>query len=166
MDRKKALDQLRLMQAWHEDNGNGPNADYDAICYAINIIEEMPEERTETHACDCISRQAAIDAIENAFDRETILNRFVRKIAISAVRLLQPVQPELPIKEKCAYCPHCSNCDVNDDLTLKQRTGKWVMNDHIGTFKIFTCSECGWNSEAQFNFCPNCGVKMETEVTE
>lgn len=42
-------------------------------------------------------------------------------------------------------------------VTPKQRTGKWVMNDHIGTFKIFTCSECGWNSEAPFNFCHNCG---------
>ena len=43
MDRKKALDQLRVMQAWHEDFGNGPCPDYDAICYAINIIEEAPE---------------------------------------------------------------------------------------------------------------------------
>lgn len=43
---------------------------------------------------DLISRQAAIDAIENAFDRETILNRFVRKIAISAVRLLPSAEPE------------------------------------------------------------------------
>ena len=43
---------------------------------------------------DTISRQAAIDAIENAFDRETILNRFIRKIAISAVKQLPPVQPE------------------------------------------------------------------------
>jgi hypothetical protein len=31
------------MQAWHEDFGNGPCPDYDAICYAINIIEEAPE---------------------------------------------------------------------------------------------------------------------------
>lgn len=45
---------------------------------------------------DLIDRQAAIDAIENAFDRETILNRFVRKIAISAVRLLPSAQPETP----------------------------------------------------------------------
>lgn len=44
---------------------------------------------------DTISRQAAIDAIENAFDRETILNRFVRKIAISAVRKLPSAQPEI-----------------------------------------------------------------------
>ena len=44
MDKQQALDQLRLMQAWHEDFGNGPNADYDAICYAINIIEAQPKE--------------------------------------------------------------------------------------------------------------------------
>lgn len=43
MNKQQALNQLRLMQAWHEDNGNGPCPDYDAICYAINIIEEMPE---------------------------------------------------------------------------------------------------------------------------
>ena len=43
MNRQQALNQLRLMQAWHEDFGNGPCPDYDAICYAINIIEEAPE---------------------------------------------------------------------------------------------------------------------------
>ena len=43
MNRQKALNQLRLMQAWHEDNGNGPCPDYDAICYAIGVIEEAPE---------------------------------------------------------------------------------------------------------------------------
>ena len=43
MNRQQALNQLRLMQAWHEYFGNGPNADYDAICYAINIIEAQPD---------------------------------------------------------------------------------------------------------------------------
>lgn len=52
---------------------------------------------------DLIDRQAAIDAIENAFDRETILNRFVRKIAISVVRLLPSAQLEqrwIPCSER------------------------------------------------------------------
>lgn len=43
MNRQQTLKQLRIMQGWHEDNGNGPNADYDAICYAINIIEAQPD---------------------------------------------------------------------------------------------------------------------------
>ena len=65
---------------------------------------------------DLISRQAAIDAIENAFDRETILNRFVRKIAISAVRKLPSAQPEqleqCPIYGgMCAYpSDQCYDC--------------------------------------------------------
>ena len=43
MNRQQALNQLRIMQAWHEDFGNGPCPDYDAICYAIGVIEEAPE---------------------------------------------------------------------------------------------------------------------------
>ena len=43
MTKQQALDQLRFMQAWHEDFGNGPCPDYDAICYAIGVIEEAPE---------------------------------------------------------------------------------------------------------------------------
>ena len=54
---------------------------------------------------ELISRQAAIDAIENAFDRETILNRFVRKIAISVVRLLPSAQPEI------IRCKDCKEYD-------------------------------------------------------
>lgn len=54
---------------------------------------------------DLISRQAAIDAIESAFERETILNRFVRKIAISAVRKLPSAQPE----RTCVNCGRTAN---------------------------------------------------------
>lgn len=43
MNRQQALNQLRLMQAWHEDNGDGPNADYDAICFAIEAIERSED---------------------------------------------------------------------------------------------------------------------------
>ena len=67
----------------------------------------------DTNVGDIISRQAAIDAIENAFDRETILNRFVRKIAISAVRLLPPAQPEqrwIPCSERLPKVCEFVNC--------------------------------------------------------
>ena len=64
---------------------------------------------------DLISRQAAIDAIENAFDRETILNRFVRKIAISAVRLLPSVLPEIV---RCKDCLMHGSCRFEQGLGL------------------------------------------------
>ena len=49
-------------------------------------------------------------------------------------------------------------------VDAEPKRGYWKYNGKIGTFKIFTCDQCGWNSEAEFNFCPNCGAKME--VTE
>ena len=87
---------------------------------------------------DTISRQAAIDAIESAFDRETILNRFVRKIAISAVRLLPSAQPEL-------------------------KKGKWIYNSPV-TMK---CNQCGlvikdWDWH-RLKYCPNCISDMRGE---
>lgn len=42
MDKQKALDRLNFMRVWYEDSGT-PDADYDAICYAIGVIEEAPE---------------------------------------------------------------------------------------------------------------------------
>ena len=79
---------------------------------------------------DTISRQAANDAIESAFDRETILNRFVRKIAISAVRLLPSAQPE-------------------------QKKGEWVPYSPEGL--RYKCSECDSKYETPWHYCPNCG---------
>jgi len=40
--------------------------------------------------------------------------------AIKDIEELPSAKPDLPIKEKCAYCPHCENCDVNDDLSIAQ----------------------------------------------
>lgn len=41
---------------------------------------------------DVISKQAAIDAINKAFDRETLENSFVRKVAVDAVKALPTAQ--------------------------------------------------------------------------
>ena len=75
---------------------------------------------------DTISRQAAIDAIESAFDRETILNRFVRKIAISAVRLLPSAQPEpqwIPCSERLPEVGESVLiCDAYGDICIGHRT--------------------------------------------
>jgi len=73
-----------------------------AIETIYNRLEELPrvqpkthEERTETHACDCISRQAAIDAVEkNACNTQRIMD---------AVNNLPSAQPEpqwIPVSER------------------------------------------------------------------
>ena len=60
-----------------------------------------------------ISRQAAIDAVNNAFDRETLLTGFVRSIAVRAIRDMPSAQPVLTCKG-CKYDYYeyagCRNC--------------------------------------------------------
>ncbi len=52
---------------------------------------------------ELIDRQAAIDAVNNAFDRETLLTMFVRSIAVRAIRDMPSAQPEpqwIPVSER------------------------------------------------------------------
>lgn len=44
---------------------------------------------------ELISRQAAIDAVQHAFDRETLLNSFVRKVAVDALKTMPSAQPKV-----------------------------------------------------------------------
>ena len=75
----------------------------------------------------------------------------------------------LPIKDKCAFCPHCANCDVNDDLSIKQtedvverKRGEWIdFSMSIKGIPTEACGECGeWSYGMGKNFCPNCGAYM------
>ena len=54
---------------------------------------------------DLIDRQAAIEAINKALDRQTLLNCFVRKVAIDAIKQLPPAQPE----RTCVNCGRTIN---------------------------------------------------------
>lgn len=88
---------------------------------------------------DTISRQAAIDAVNKAFDRETLLTGFVRSIAVSAIGNTPSAQSE-------------------------RKKGKWVDKDG----GLATCSECGdrWGVWSVMHYCPNCGAEMQMESQE
>ena len=91
-------------------------------------------------------------------------------------------QPELPIKKKCTVCPHCDNCDVNDDGTIAQperKKGKW--ESHPTNRKWDVCTECHrgtkrrdygidngieWVEEESYAFCPWCGADMRGDQDE
>ena len=92
---------------------------------------------------DLIGRQAAIDAVNNAFDRETLLTGFVRSIAVRAIRDMPSVQPEV-------------------------RTGKWTLGfDNKYMEKYYYCSCCGGRKYGEHEpldyFCSNCGADMRGE---
>lgn len=150
MDRKKALDQLRIMQAWHEDNGDGPNADYDAICFAIEAIERSEDlEKLITaleqeHAklreiqgvidTDCISRQAAIDDIRTMNPKDAQLDI---KWVEMWLKQLPPAQPETAT------------------VTIGRTRG--------GITMWYECDACGEPIDQNDCYCRKCGRKLKHE---
>lgn len=60
-------------------------------------------------------------------------------------------------------------------LEQEPKTGHWIAQDIHNCHTDFKCSECGYihsfmhlygKPTADYNFCPNCGTKMESEVSE
>ena len=97
---------------------------------------------------DLISRQAAIDALNEYFARIGKLKRGgLREKAISldtvgAIKTLPTIQP---------------------------KRGRWISADAMFGGVPFYCSECGENTrdtvmgKPRWNFCPNCGADMRGE---
>lgn len=95
---------------------------------------------------DLISRQATIDAVNNAFDRETLLTGFVRSIALRAIRDMPSAQPE-------------------------PQEGHWIKHESLDGGEQYECSLCGvlWEfndgtpEDNEAYFCPKCGKKLITK---
>ena len=49
--------------------------------------------------------------------------------------------------------------------SAKPNTGKWVKAESMQYFRkhypAYTCSICGFRKGGKWNYCPNCGAKME-----
>ena len=101
---------------------------------------------------DLISRQAVLDIVDSYSESQSNVEDVTQDI-ISDIVVLPSVKQE-------------------------SKTGKWVFkNDDDRHCLIFTCSLCGERitllddtlknpQEGRYNFCPNCGAKMESEDKE
>ena len=49
----------------------------------------------------------------------------------------------------------------------KQKQGKWIKADSQQFFRkhhpYYTCSICNYRKGGKWNYCPNCGAKMESD---
>ena len=87
--------------------------------------EKRTEERTETHACDCISRQAAIEAVYKCADIFVgdMPVMVVKADAYEALAQLQSAQPkvlacgegELIAQPEIVRCKDCKHRYVDGD---------------------------------------------------
>lgn len=96
---------------------------------------------------DLISRQAAIDALNHEYRCGDIISQCRIEIAIDIINELPPAQPEL-------------------------KTGVWLTYTNVPQYMLCKCSACGADilvpyagKNMIFNYCPNCGAKMEGDLT-
>ena len=83
MTAKEAIETLKA---------NYPDACYGQLREAVDAAIEAL--KAQDVAGDTIYRQAAIDTVQHAFDRETLLSNFMRKIAVDALKTMPPAQLE------------------------------------------------------------------------
>ena len=140
-------DRLQMVD-WKEN----PGVPYKvhALNWCINSLRELPsaqpethDKRTETHECDLINRQQAIDIVRNRVKRFTT----ACVLAVTEIEKLPPAQPE-------------------------RNKGKWIwwyeeeFTEHATEYTPHCkCSECGRECAPSVatssNFCRNCGARME-----
>lgn len=140
MNRQQALDQLRIMQVWHEDFGNGPNADYDAICYAINIIEAQPEE------IDTLIK--ALEAEHKKLrEMQVVPPEKCEKCMMEHLDEMEKLEVELEMQKalpEIIYCKDCAkhNKGVGDFEVLPDGRRSWIWKDRA-------CPLVSWRGKAQ-----------------
>lgn len=100
---------------------------------AVKALEEQPNERAETHECDCISRKLMHDMGATCIAARDENGDLV---ALGAL-------------------------DVLPSVNLQPKTGHWTHDG--GYWKNrWICSECGYKLyDEQSKYCPNCGARME-----
>ena len=111
--------------------------------YCGTLYEELKNGVPVDTCGDCISRQAAIDAIWKPIIKpnEMIFDA-LKQAQQNEIETLPSVEPE-------------------------RKPGKWIpVYDDNGRCSDFRCSACNGADEYGSKFCPNCGVKMEDQDGE
>ena len=62
------------------------------------------------------------------------------------------------------YLTNCANCERVEKIRAKRPHGKWSECFDKKTYFIgWKCSRCEKICKGIYNFCPNCGAKMEVD---
>ncbi len=132
----------------------------------LSAQPETHDERTETHACDLISRAAAIDTAMAELDGGTPYN------IPGKIERLPSVQPE-PC-EYYALCRHgrdenklrtrlgfCEYCNKNADgfVTPMEKNGHAFVRFGMNGWEL-SMKANGWHGSAKIRYCPMCGMDL------
>ena len=100
---------------------------------------------------DVISREEAIEAIEEYADRLQMVN--------------WKENPGVPYK--VSSLNWCINTIRDLPSIDAVKHGRWTLDDR-GFLEIYKyiCSECGAHQRARYDYCPSCGARMDGEDDE
>ena len=135
---------------------------------------------------DMIYRRDVIDSIEkmqmpimrSEFSGDQFIFTGMSR-ALQAIKELPSAQPEITEDDVKEYCRKRCLIVLTSDLynemyrrwvsaQSERKTGKWIRVNGKTAINCSACYHCGWSlsfedTVKRFNFCPNCGARMEVE---
>lgn len=117
-----------------------------------SMREDLEKLRPVRFSTDTISKKKAIEAADAIIARDKSGNNDVVNAMIAWREYIKHLQPEQSESDSGRWERHYSRPGVYADL-------------------YWHCSKCGYKTDYQYanvnhRYCPNCGRKMEREVTE
>lgn len=141
---------------------------------------------------DTISRQAAIDKLNEGLDKIPVINnttnqairRDERISCVHELRSLPSAKREYKYGEWCTECKEydkekhsCPRFNAVIKKTIEEmkeerKTGRWLISEGACEPDYMECSRCNWITEyyggleEEWGYCPNCGAYMRGEEHE
>ena len=139
--------------------------DANAIVYDFGEIDDGLCKRTEFYVTDeAIAQQPTIDAVP--LDGSFLKMSKGEYLIYNRHWLYEHFDQEIDIQRSAMKSMGYEYVGKNTDTV---RHGKWIKADSQQYFRkhypCFTCSECGYRKDSQkkWNYCPNCGARMDKE---
>lgn len=131
---------------------------------AIKALEQECDGSTQKRVGNTLEMRC-----DDAISRQAVLKLFATndgKYLYEAIRDLPPVKPQYTDGE-IKKMQDLEQVEIQKAYELgKAKTGHWIKTiSENGITSAVRCSECGFedNRYMLFNYCPNCGAKMESE---
>ena len=147
----------------------------EAIDYAIKALESKADTWSIKEVADALEKHGLIreqESCEDCVSRQAVIDKLNRLIEVE--RLQGTDEMGYGRERVSAY--ESMIFEINSEylypsITSKEKTGKWIPDDTICEDTLYRCSNCGnvyyLNygdvKDMGYNYCPNCGAKMESE---